>query len=117
MRHQKRTLTLDRKAGPRKALYKTLAISLITHERIVTTATKGRAVRQFVEPLITKGKKEGIHTLRLIEQRLGNKIAAQKVVNDLSKRFATRAGGYTRATKVMVRQGDKASQVVVEFVS
>lgn len=117
MRHQKRTLTLDRKAGPRKALYKTLAISLITHERIVTTATKAKAVRQFVEPLVTKGKTKSVHTLRLLEARLGNKAAARKLVEVLGPRYAERAGGYTRITKIGARQGDAAEHVVVEFVS
>lgn len=117
MRHQKRTFTLDRKAAPRKALFKTLAISLITHERIVTTSVKAKAVRQFVEPLVTKGKTKSVHTMRLLEQRLGNKAAARKLVEVLGPRFADRKGGYTRMTKVEARQGDAAEQVVLEFVS
>lgn len=117
MRHQKRTFTLDRKAAPRLALFRTLAISLISHERITTTSVKAKAVRQFVEPLITKGKTKSVHTMRLLEQRLSNKKAARKIVEDLGPRFAERKGGYTRMTKIAPRKGDAAEQVVLEFVS
>lgn len=118
MRHRVRTKTLDRKSGPRQALVRSMAISLINKEKVTTTPTKAKVVRAFVEKLITKGMAEDkVHAVRVIESKLANKDAAMKVVNELSPRFEKRNGGYTRLTKMPRRQGDGAEQVRLEFVS
>jgi large subunit ribosomal protein L17 len=117
MRHLKKKFTLDRAAGPRKALLRTMAVSLIQKERIVTTPARARAVKRMIEPLITRGKEKTVHNIRLIESRLANKASALRVVNELSPRFQGRPGGYTRMIKVAPRKGDAAEQVILEFVS
>lgn len=116
MRHQKRKFTLGRTLGPRRALLKTLSVSLITHGRIQTTPVKARFVRKTVERAITKGKINSPQSIRHLLKVLGNKQAALKVVNEVSPKFAKRNGGYTRMTKVGIRKGDGAEQVIIEFV-
>lgn len=116
MRHKKNTVTLDRKAGPRKAMLRSAAISLIMNEKITTTPTKAKAVRRLVERVITRGKKGDFNAIRYVERKLNNKDAALHVVNVLSPRFEKREGGYTRMLKVAPRKGDGAEQVVLEFV-
>ncbi len=117
MRHKKNTLILGRKAAPRRALLRTLAISLIEQEKIQTTPAKARAVRRLVEPLITKAKKKDVHSIRQIEKKLANKTATMKVVNTLGPRFEKRPGGYTSIVHVAPRQGDGAKQVILKFVT
>lgn len=116
MRHKSNKLTIDRKAGPRKALLRTLAISLIENGKVTTTPTKAKAVQRFVEPLITKGKEKTPHTIRHIESKLSNKKAALYVVNELGPKFSKREGGYTSTMKVGERKGDGAEQVILKFV-
>lgn len=115
MRHKKKTVTIDRKAGPRKALIRIMAIQLLNHGHVTTTPIKAKAVRSLVEPMITKGKVKSAHTLRLIEQNL-NKEAARLVVNTISPKYVERNGGYTRVTKIAHRKGDGAEQVILELV-
>lgn len=117
MRHKKATATLDRKAGPRNALVRTLTISLIEHNSIQTTPTKAKAVQQMLEPLITKGKEKTVSSIRHIESVLGNKKAALVVVNRIAPRYKNRAGGYTSTVKVANRKGDGAQQVQLTLVS
>jgi large subunit ribosomal protein L17 len=117
MRHLKKKVTLDRKAGARTGMLRTLCVSLIQHGRIVTTPARARAIKTIVEPLITRGKEKNVHNMRIIEQRLSNKVAARKIVDELGPQFKTRPGGYTRMIKVAPRKGDAAEQVVLEFVS
>ncbi len=116
MRHRVKTPTLDRIASQRNALLKTLAISLLTNGKIKTTPAKAKAVQQFVEPIITKGKVKSVHTIRHIESVLGNKKMALHVVNSVSPRFVERPGGYTTLIKMANRKGDNAEQVIVQFV-
>ncbi|PIW36949.1 MAG: 50S ribosomal protein L17 [Candidatus Kerfeldbacteria bacterium CG15_BIG_FIL_POST_REV_8_21_14_020_45_12] len=116
MRHKKKKLTIGRLVGPRKALVRTLAMSLIENGSVTTTPTKARALQQFVEPLITTGKAGGMNAIRLVEKKLGNKLAAMQVVNRLSPRFQNRPGGYTTTMKVPLRKGDGAEQTKVSFV-
>ncbi len=117
MRHKKKKNTLGRTSGKRRALLRTLAISLIEHGQITTTPAKAKAVQQFVEPLITRGKTPGMNSIRLIESKLASKQAAMEVVNKLSPRFKERPGGYTSLQKVADRKGDGAKQVQLSFVS
>ena len=117
MRHRKRTVTLSRKAGQRKALVRTLAIALVEHGSVRTTPAKARFVQQFVEPLVTRGKAGDLSARRFVTAALGNRSAATGLLRR-SQQFASRAGGYTRITKLpLARAGDGAPQVVIEFVS
>lgn len=116
MRHKKSTQSLGRKTGPRRALLRTLVISLIENGEIRTTPVKARVVRRMAEKLITKGKVKTPQSIRLIEKRLGNKMAALRVVNDIAPRFKSRDGGYTRMMKVADRKGDGAQQVILKWV-
>lgn len=115
MRHKKKTFTIDRKAGQRNALIRNMAIQLLTHGHVTTTPIKARAVRSLVEPMITKGKKKSVHSIRQIEKNL-NKEAARLIVDTVAPTFAERNGGYTRITKLMPRKGDGAAQVVLELI-
>jgi len=117
MRHLKKKATLDRAAGPRKGMLRTLCISLVEHGRIVTTPARARAIKRMIEPLVTRGKEKTVHNMRIIEQRLANKVATRKIVDEISPVFKTRPGGYTRMIKVAPRKGDAAEQVILEFVS
>lgn len=116
MRHKKKTIILDRKSGPRRALLRTLCISLIQHGSITTTPAKAKAVQSIVERCVTAGKKKSLASIRLIEKRLSNKRAAERVVHSIAPRFALRTGGYTTLMKVAPRKGDNAPQVVLQFV-
>ena len=116
MRHRVQKSTLDRTASVRTALLRTLAISLLKSGKIQTTPAKAKALKQFVEPIITKGKVKSVHTIRHIESVLGNKEAALHVVNSVSPRFVTRPGGYISAVKVENRKGDNTQQVILQLV-
>lgn len=116
MRHQKNKVTLDRKTGPRQALLRNLAESLILHEKIRTTKAKARAVRSLVERLITKSKPNTLAARRALIATLHNDAAVKKLMSELGPRFKARAGGYTRTTMVANRIGDGAEEVVIEFV-
>ncbi len=117
MRHKKKKITLGRENGPRKALLRSLAISLITEEKVTTTKVKAKAVQQFVEPLITKAKTKDLNSIRLIEKALANKSATMHMVNTLGPRFKTRPGGYTSIVKVDRRKGDGAELVILQLLS
>lgn len=106
---------LSRDANERKALFKTLASSLVMVEKVETTEAKAKALRPYVEKLVTKAKKRGLQSRQFIEPFL-SKDAAAKVVSDLSVRFAKRDGGYTRIIKVGNRFFDNAPVVVMELV-
>src|SRR3989338_6140594 len=99
MRHRSKKITLDRKAGARKALMKNLAFQLIMHERITTTEAKAKALRPFVERLVTRGKQNTLAARRRLLQVLPTEHAVKKVLEELSPRYQTRPGGYTRITK------------------
>ena len=116
MRHQKNKITLDRKTGPRKALMRSLAESLILYEKIFTTKAKAKATRSMVEKLITKAKKNTLAARRQLTAVLYTKNAVKKLVEVIGPRFKDRAGGYTRVTVVRNRVGDGAEEAVVEFV-
>ncbi len=116
MRHKKQTFTLDRKAGPRRALLRTLCISLIDHGSITTTLTKAQAVQQMIEPLVTMGKKNTLAAQRNIESALGNSKAAARMMHVISKAAADRPGGYTSLVKLAPRQGDGAQIARLSFI-
>jgi large subunit ribosomal protein L17 len=115
MRHHNANRKLGRKSGPRKALLKSLAYSLVLKGKIKTTEPKAKELRPFIEKLITMGKKQTPASKRLIESRVG-KIAAKKIVGSLSETYKNRTGGYTRITKLVRRLTDGAAMAVIEFV-
>lgn len=106
---------LSRDANERKALFKTLASSLVMAERIETTEAKAKTIRPYVERLVTKAKNRGLESRQFIEPYL-SKDAADKVIKDLSVRFAKRDGGYTRILRLGNRFFDNAPTVVMEWV-
>lgn len=116
MRHRKAKKTLDRKAGPRRALLKNLAAQLIVYEKVRTTEAKAKVVRPYVERLITKGKNNTLAARRELMRFLPGEHAVKKVLEVYGPRYAHRAGGYTRITKLVRRQGDGARMALVEFI-
>ena len=117
MRHLKSGRKLNRSPSHRRALLRNLAISLLEHERIITTREKAKEVQRFAERLINLGKKGGLHNLRLALAKLPHKPTVMKLFHDIGPRYSERAGGYTRIVKMAdPRLGDRASQVVLELV-
>jgi large subunit ribosomal protein L17 len=115
MRHHNANRKLGRKAGPRRALLKSLARSLALEEKIKTTEAKAKELRPYFEKLVTMGKKQTIAARRLIEAKVGPE-AAKKIVVDISPAHKERPGGYTRITKMVRRQSDGAPMAVIELV-
>ena len=116
MRHGKKIIKLGRKSAHRKAMLANMAVSLFDHKRITTTLTKAKALKIFVEPLITKSKNDSIHNRRLCFSKLRNKRGVQILFDEISKRVADRPGGYTRVIKLGNRLGDNASMAMIELV-
>mgnify|MGYP006247122081 FL=1 len=116
MRHGKKIIKLGRKSAHRKAMLANMAVSLFEHKRITTTSTKAKALKIFVEPLITKSKNDSIHNRRLCFSKLRNKHGVQILFDEISKRVADRPGGYTRVIKLGNRLGDNASMAMIELV-
>jgi len=121
MRHRRNTVKLGRRADHRDALLANLACSLIEHNRIKTTVAKAKALRPYVEKLVTKARLNTVHARRLVAGKLGpNSLRVEKVVRklfaDIAPLNATRPGGYTRIIKLGPRQSDAAPMAFIEFV-
>ncbi len=116
MRHRKKIIKLGRKSAHRKSMLANMASSLIEHKRINSTLTKAKALKVFIEPLITKSKTDNVHNRRLCFSRLRNKIAVTELFDEVAKRIGDRPGGYTRIIKLGNRMGDNASMAMIEFV-
>lgn len=116
MRHRKNVKHFDRSREQAKALMRSLATSLVLHEKITTTTAKAKKLRRHIEPLITKGKKNDLHARRQLLSYLYEESAVNKVLNDLSVRYKDRNGGYTRVVKMKNRKGDGAQVARIEFV-
>lgn len=116
MRHGKKDNHLGRKESHRYALMSNLAISLITHKRIFTTVAKAKALRIYVEPLITKSKDDSTHSRRVVFSYLQNKEAVSELFREVSQKIGDRPGGYTRIIKVGNRPGDAAEMAMIELV-
>ncbi len=116
MRHNKNYNHLGRQAGHRKALLSNLASSLILHKRIETTVAKAKAVRMFVEPLVTKSKEDTTHSRRIVFSYLKQKEAVTELFRTIAPKIAERPGGYTRILKTGFRLGDAADMCIIEFV-
>ena len=116
MRHGKKFNHLSRKTAHRKAMLANMACSLIEHKRINTTLAKAKALRQYVEPLITKSKSDTTHNRRIVFSYLKNKYAVTDLFKDISVKVADRPGGYVRIIKLGNRLGDNAQMAMVELV-
>ena len=116
MRHNKAVNHLGRKSGHRKALLANMACSLIMKKRITTTEAKAKALKEYVEPLITKSKDDSTHSRRVVFSYLKDKYATAELFRTVAPKVADRPGGYTRILHLGFRQGDAASVVMMELV-
>ena len=116
MRHGKKFNHLGRKSAHRKAMLANMACSLIEHKRIKTTLAKAKALRVYVEPLITKSKNDTTHSRRIVFSYLKQKEAITELFGDVSAKVAERPGGYTRILKLSNRLGDNAQMAYIELV-
>ena len=116
MRHNKKFNHLGRKSGHRKAMLANMASSLILHKRIETTLAKAKALRVYIEPLITKSKDDTTHSRRTVFSYLKQKEAITELFRVIAPKIADRPGGYTRVLKLGFRQGDAADMAMIELV-
>ena len=116
MRHNKKFNHLGRTADHRNAMLANLAISLIMHHRITTTLAKAKALKKYVEPLITRSKKDDTNSRRVVFRYLQNKEALKALFGEVAAKVADRPGGYTRVIKLGTRQGDAAEMAFIELV-
>ena len=116
MRHGKKVNHLGRKTAHRKSMLANMACSLIEHKRINTTVAKAKALKQFVEPLITKSKVDTTHNRRIVMARMRQKDAVTELFRDVAVKVGDRPGGYTRIIKLGNRLGDNADMAMIELV-
>ena len=116
MRHNKKFNHLGRTASHRSAMLANMAISLIMHKRITTTVAKAKALKKYVEPLITKSKEDSTNSRRVVFSYLQNKDAIKELFGEVSQKVGDRPGGYTRIIKLGTRQGDAAQICFIELV-
>ncbi len=116
MRHGKRFNHLGRKSAHRKALLRNLAISLIEHKRINTTLAKAKALRQYVEPLLTKSKENTTHSRRVVFSYLQNKEAVRELFGPVAEKVGERPGGYVRVIRTGFRRSDGSEMAMIELV-
>ncbi len=116
MRHGKKVNHLGRKTAHRKAMLANMACSLIEHKRINTTVAKAKALKGFVEPLITKSKEDTTHNRRIAFSRLRQKEAVTELFKEVAVKVGDRPGGYTRIIKLGNRLGDNADMAMIELV-
>jgi len=116
MRHGKKFNHLSRKSAHRKAMLANMACSLIEHKRINTTTAKAKALKQFIEPMITKSKEDTTHNRRTVFSKLRQKDAVTELFRNVSAKVGDRPGGYTRIIKLGNRLGDNADMAMIELV-
>ena len=116
MRHGKKFNHLGRKTAHRKSMLANMACSLIEHKRINTTLAKAKALKQFVEPLVTKSKEDTTHNRRIVFSKLRQKDAVTELFRDVAVKVGDRPGGYTRIIKLGNRLGDNADMAMIELV-
>ena len=116
MRHQRVINHLGRTSSHRKAMLANMAASLIMHKRITTTTAKAKALRTYIEPLITKSKADSTHSRRVVFSYLQDKNAVAELFREVSPKIAERPGGYTRILKTGNRLGDNAEMCILELV-
>ncbi len=116
MRHNKKVNHLGRTSAHRKAMLSNMASSLILHKRIETTVAKAKALRKYVEPLITRAKVDSTHNRRIVFSYLENKYAVTELFREVAVKVGDRPGGYTRILKTRTRLGDAADMCIIELV-
>lgn len=116
MRHKKKIAKLSIKAGPRKALLRGLATSLVLRGKIKTTLARAKAVRPVVEHYVTKSKKDDLNVRRQLLKFFYGEKAVNKLLKELGVKYCERSGGYTRIIKLGSRSGDSAAMAIIEFV-
>jgi large subunit ribosomal protein L17 len=116
MRHNNATNPLGRKSAHRKSMLSNMASSLILHKRIKTTTAKAKALRVFIEPILTKSKEDSTHARRLAFSSLKDKKAVHELFKEVTPKIADRPGGYTRILKIGTREGDAAEICFIELV-
>ena len=116
MRHNKKFNHLGRTASHRASMLSNMASSLILHKRITTTLAKAKALKSYVEPLITRSKKDDTNSRRVVFRYLQNKYAVKELFGEVAAKVADRPGGYTRVIKLGTRQGDAAQIAFIELV-
>ncbi|MEZ4937673.1 MAG: 50S ribosomal protein L17 [Crocinitomicaceae bacterium] len=116
MRHGKKINHLGRKAAHRKAMLSNMACSLIEHKRINTTVAKAKALRQYIEPVLTKSKTDSTHSRRIVFKYLQNKYAVTELFREVAPKISDRNGGYTRIIRTGNRLGDNAEMCMIELV-
>ena len=116
MRHNRKVNHLGRQSGHRKALLSNMASSLILNKRITTTVAKAKALKSYVEPLITKSKDDSTHSRRVVFSYLKDKNAVAELFRTVAPKIADRPGGYTRVLHTGFRQGDAAEMALIELV-
>ena len=116
MRHGKKINHLGRKTAHRKSMLANMACSLIEHKRINTTVAKAKALKQFVEPLVTKSKEDTTHNRRLVFAKLRQKDSVTELFRDVAAKVGDRPGGYTRIINIGPRKNDGADMVQIELV-
>ena len=116
MRHNKKINHLGRKAAHRNSMLANMASSLILEKRIITTTAKAKALRLYVEPMITRSKDDSTNSRRIVFAQLQNKYAVTELFREVSQKVANRPGGYTRIIKLGLRAGDNADMCMMELV-
>ena len=116
MRHKKNFNHLGRKTAHRKAMLSNMACSLIMHKRIQTTTAKAKALKRYVEPLITRSKEDSTHSRRMVFSHLQDKEAVTELFREVGAKVADRPGGYTRIIRLGNRLGDNADMCIIELV-
>ncbi|QLE00527.1 50S ribosomal protein L17 [Galbibacter sp. BG1] len=116
MRHGKKFNHLGRKSAHRKAMLANMACSLIEHKRINTTLAKAKALKQFVEPLVTKSKEDTTHNRRIVFSKIRDKYSVTELFREVATKVGDRPGGYTRIIKLGNRLGDNADMAMIELV-
>ena len=116
MRHRNKKIKLGRKRAHRSSMLANMACSLIEHKRINTTVTKAKALKRFIEPLVTKTKDDSTHNRRVVFKYLRNKESINELFRTISNKIGERPGGYTRIIKLGKRMGDNADMALIEFV-
>lgn len=116
MRHRWAHRKLGRTTEHRKALLRNLATALFDHERITTTLANAKELRSYAERLITKARKDSVHSRRIVLRELNSRTTVKHLFNEIAPRFAERPGGYTRIVRMMPRRGDNAEMAIIELV-
>ncbi len=116
MRHNRAGRKLGRVSEHRRALFRNQLLSLLKHERIITTLPKAKELRPIAERMVTLGRKNSVHARRLVNRWVSDRNIIKKLFSEIAPRFATRPGGYTRIVKLGPRKGDGAELAILEFV-